>query len=115
MRLRKSSSGRPSRSMSIRRRTWRGSGACLRRPDPVHSRPPEARADLGYAPAAPPRARGNNQMLMWVYEILAPAVLFRHIALFLLVVAMAMPTALMLRFVALASGIVALILAAAIA
>ena len=47
---------------------------------------------------------------MWLYEILAPEVLFRHIALFLLVVAMAMPTILMLRLVALAAGVVALIL-----
>jgi CRP-like cAMP-binding protein len=54
-------------------------------------------------------------MLMWLYEILAPEVLFRHIALFLLVVAMAMPTVLMLRIVALAAGIVALILATVIA
>jgi CRP-like cAMP-binding protein len=54
-------------------------------------------------------------MLMWLYEILAPAVLFRHIALFLLVVAMAMPTVLMLRLTALAAGVVALILATVIA
>src|ERR1700736_1086600 len=54
-------------------------------------------------------------MLMWLYEILAPAVLFRHIALFLLVVAMAMPTVLMLRLAALAAGVVGLILATVIA
>src|ERR1700688_5257636 len=54
-------------------------------------------------------------MLMWLYEILAPAVLFRHIALFLLVVAMAMPSVLMLRLTALAAGVVALILATVIA
>ena len=53
-------------------------------------------------------------MLMWLYEILSPPVLFRHIAFFLLVVAMAMPTLLMLRVVALAAGFVALILATAI-
>jgi len=49
-------------------------------------------------------------MLMWLYEILAPEVLFRHIALFLLLVSMAMTTILMLRLVALAAGVVALIL-----
>jgi hypothetical protein len=42
-------------------------------------------------------------------------VLFRHVALFLLVAAMAMPTVLMLRLVALAAGIVALVLSAVIA
>jgi CRP-like cAMP-binding protein len=54
-------------------------------------------------------------MLMWLYEILAPAALFRHIAFFLLVVAMAMPSVILLRLVALAAGVAALILATAIA
>jgi len=53
-------------------------------------------------------------MLMWLYEILSPPVLFRNIAFFLLVVAMAMPTLLMLRVVAVAAGVVALILATVI-
>jgi CRP-like cAMP-binding protein len=54
-------------------------------------------------------------MLMWVYEVLAPAVLFRHISLFLLVAAMAMPNLVLLRLFALASGIVAIVVATAIA
>jgi CRP-like cAMP-binding protein len=53
-------------------------------------------------------------MLMWLYEILSPPVLFRHVAFFLLVVAMAMPSLLLLRAVALAAGVVALILATVI-
>jgi len=52
--------------------------------------------------------------LMWLYEILSPPVLFRHVAFFLLVVAMAMPSLLLLRAVALAAGVVALILATVI-
>ncbi len=54
-------------------------------------------------------------MLMWIYEVLAPEVLFRHIALFLLVAAMAMPSALLLWLFALASGIVSIVVATAIA
>jgi CRP-like cAMP-binding protein len=50
-------------------------------------------------------------MLMWLYEALAPAVLVRHISLLLLVAAMAMPTVFLLRVLALASGVVALVLA----
>ena len=52
---------------------------------------------------------------MQLYEVLAPEVLLRHVTLFLLVVAMAMPTVLMLRVVALASAVVAIVLAAAVA
>src|SRR5262245_54788818 len=63
----------------------------------------------------PFRGSGTAAMLMWLYEILAPEVLFRHVALFLLVVAMAMPSVLLLRLVALAAGVVALILATIIA
>ena len=46
-------------------------------------------------------------MLMWLYEILPPADLFRHISLFLLVLSMAMPTVALLRWVALAAGVAA--------
>src|SRR6476659_7315516 len=53
-------------------------------------------------------------MLMWLYEVFAPETLLRHVTLFLLVVAMAMPTVLLLRVVALASGIAAIILATAV-
>jgi CRP-like cAMP-binding protein len=52
---------------------------------------------------------------MQLYEVLAPEVLLRHVTLFLLVVAMAMPTVVMLRLVALASAVVAIVLAAAVA
>jgi CRP-like cAMP-binding protein len=48
---------------------------------------------------------------MWLYEILAPEVLLRHVAMFLLVAAFAMPNALLLRGFALASGIVSIALA----
>lgn len=54
-------------------------------------------------------------MLMWIYEVLAPEVLFRHVALFLLVAAMAMPSVLLLRLFALASGVVSIVLATVVA
>lgn len=54
-------------------------------------------------------------MLMWLYEILPPADLFRHISLFLLVLSMAMPTVALLRWVALAAGVVGVVLSAFIA
>jgi CRP-like cAMP-binding protein len=43
---------------------------------------------------------------MWLHEILAPEMLLRHLALFLLVAAMAMPGLFLLRIFALASGLV---------
>ena len=53
--------------------------------------------------------------MLWLYDFLTPAVLLRHLALFLLVAAMAMPTVLLLRVVALASGIVAIVLSGFVA
>jgi CRP-like cAMP-binding protein len=49
-------------------------------------------------------------MRMWLSEILAPAILLRHIACFLLVAAVAMPGLFLLRVIALASGLVAILL-----
>lgn len=45
-------------------------------------------------------------MSLWLSEVLAPDALFRHIALFLVVVAVAMPTIGLVRWLALAAGIV---------
>lgn len=52
-------------------------------------------------------------MLMWLYEAFSPPVLARHVALFLLVATVAMPTLLSLRLAALVAGI-ALILASTV-
>ncbi len=54
-------------------------------------------------------------MTMWVYELLAPEVLLRHLSLFLLVIAIGMPTVKPLRWFALASGAVGIALAVWIA
>jgi CRP-like cAMP-binding protein len=51
-------------------------------------------------------------MTMWVYELLSPEVLVRHLSLFLLVIAIGMPTIRPLRWFALASGVVGVVLAA---
>jgi hypothetical protein len=51
-------------------------------------------------------------MTVWVYELLAPEVLLRHLSLFLLVIAIGMPTIKPLRWLALASGAVGIVLAA---
>jgi hypothetical protein len=51
-------------------------------------------------------------MTMWIYELLAPEILVRHLSLFLLVVAIGMPTIKLLRWFALTSGVVGVILAA---
>jgi hypothetical protein len=48
---------------------------------------------------------------MWVYELLAPEMLARHLSLFLLVVAIGMPSLPLLRWFALMAGIVAALLA----
>jgi CRP-like cAMP-binding protein len=53
-------------------------------------------------------------MLMSLSDVFAPEVLFRHLALFLLVAAMAMPTLVLLRLVALAAGLATILLAAAV-
>ena len=53
--------------------------------------------------------------MLWLYDFLTPAVLLRHITLFLLVAAMAMPTLLLLRVVAIASGVVAIVLSGFVA
>ena len=45
-------------------------------------------------------------MTMWIYELLAPEILVRHLSLFLLVVAIGMPTIKLLRWFALTSGVV---------
>ena len=51
-------------------------------------------------------------MSLWLSQVLDPYQLLRHLALFLLVVAVAMPTIAMVRWVALAAGIVGVILSA---
>jgi CRP-like cAMP-binding protein len=53
--------------------------------------------------------------MLWLYDFLTPAVLLRHVTLFLLVAAMAMPSLLLLRVVALASGLVAIVLSGFVA
>jgi hypothetical protein len=50
-------------------------------------------------------------MSMWIYELLAPETLVRHLSLFLLVVAIGMPSMPLLRWFALASAVVAILLA----
>jgi len=50
-------------------------------------------------------------MTMWVYELLAPDVLIRHLSLLLLVIAIGMPTIKPLRWFALAAGVVGVVLA----
>ncbi len=51
-------------------------------------------------------------MLMWLYELFRPGELVRHLSLFLLVVAVAMPTMAMLRWFMLGSAVAALVYAA---
>jgi CRP-like cAMP-binding protein len=50
-------------------------------------------------------------MSMWLYELFAPEQLLRHVSLFLLVLAIGMPTIAPLRWFALASAAVAIVLA----
>ena len=50
-------------------------------------------------------------MSMWLYELFAPEQLLRHLSLFLLVLAIGMPTIKPLRWFALASGAVGIVLA----
>jgi hypothetical protein len=50
-------------------------------------------------------------MSLWLYELLSPEILIRHISLFLLVIAIGMPTLGLLRWFALASGIAGIALA----
>lgn len=50
-------------------------------------------------------------MSMWIYELLAPEMLVRHLSLFLLVVAIGMPSLPLLRWFALLAGLAAILLA----
>lgn len=56
-----------------------------------------------------------HAMSLWLSEVLAPDGLFRHIALFLVVVAVAMPTIGLVRWLALAAGIVGTIASSVVA
>lgn len=54
-------------------------------------------------------------MSMWLTQLFAPETLTRHVALFLLVVALAMPTVNLVRLTALIAGVVGVALSAAVA
>jgi hypothetical protein len=54
-------------------------------------------------------------MSLWLTEVLAPETLYRHAALFLVVVALAMPTIALVRWTALIAGIVGALLAVFVA
>jgi hypothetical protein len=54
-------------------------------------------------------------MTVWLSEVLAPDALLRHVALFLLVVAVAMPTVGLVRWAALAAGIVGVLVSSGLA
>jgi hypothetical protein len=54
-------------------------------------------------------------MTLWLSEILAPDALLRNVALFLLVVAVAMPTIALVRWTALAAGVVGVIVSSGLA
>jgi hypothetical protein len=54
-------------------------------------------------------------MSLWLTEVLAPATLYRHLALFLVVVALAMPTLALVRWTALLAGVAGALLAAVVA
>jgi Cyclic nucleotide-binding domain len=53
-------------------------------------------------------------MSLWLTEVLAPETLYRHVALFLVVVALAMPTIGLVRWMALLAGVVGAILASVV-
>src|SRR5260221_11243783 len=50
-------------------------------------------------------------MSLWLTEVLAPDTLYRHVALFLVVVALAMPTVGLVRWMALVAGVAGAVLA----
>ena len=54
-------------------------------------------------------------MSLWVSQVLDPAALLRNVALFLIVVAVGMPTVKLVRWVALGAGVVGLVLASGVA
>jgi CRP-like cAMP-binding protein len=54
-------------------------------------------------------------MSLWLTEVLAPETLYRHVALFLVVVALAMPTLNLVRWTALVAGVAGALLAAFVA
>src|SRR5579871_230578 len=54
-------------------------------------------------------------MSLWLTEVLAPDTLYRHVALFLVVVALAMPTINLVRWMALIAGLAGALLASFVA
>jgi hypothetical protein len=54
-------------------------------------------------------------MSLWLTEVLAPETLYRHVALFLVVVALAMPTIALVRWMALVAGLAGIVLATFVA
>src|SRR5438132_12046881 len=70
-------------------------------------------ADLAYGRRRIPRheSRQVEAMSLWLTEVLAPETLYRHVALFLVVVALAMPTIALVRWTALVAGVAGTLLA----